>query len=129
MDIGNDGHEASPGAEFGDDMLQISGVFDRGRGDADELTTDGDELESLLHAFGCVHGVTGQHGLNDNRVSSANNDAAPGRVADDHLAGRAAFIGERRFAITHSYFFGANTTGSWRFLRALRTQSPVSKKA
>ena len=77
-------------AEFRDDVLQIGGVLDRGRGDADDLAAHGHEVQRLLHAFGGVHGVAGDHGLDDDGMVAADDDAAARGIAYDDLAGAAA---------------------------------------
>jgi len=49
-------------------MLKISGVLDRRRGDADDLATDGDQVERLFHALGGIHRVARQHRLHHDRI-------------------------------------------------------------
>jgi hypothetical protein len=73
-------------AQFGDNVLQVGRVLDRGGGDAHELAADGNKFEGLLHALGGVHGVAGEHGLHDDGMMAADDDAAMIRVADDDLA-------------------------------------------
>ena len=92
MDVGDNRHEAILLAKFRDDVLEIGRVLHRRRGDADELATDGDEFERLLHALGGVHRVAGEHGLHDDGMIAADDDAAVLRVADDDLARFASLI-------------------------------------
>ena len=94
MDVGDNRHEAILRAQFGDDVLQIRRVLHRRRGDADELAADGDEFERLPHALGGVHRVAGEHGLHDDGMIAADDDAAARRVADDDFAGLAALVGK-----------------------------------
>ena len=101
MDVGDDGDVAVLRAQFADDVLEIRGVFDGGRGDADELAADGDEFERLLDAFGGVHGVAGQHGLFHDGMIAADDHSAVGRIADDNFARPPPLIKKWRFAITH----------------------------
>ncbi len=67
MDVGDDGHVATGGDQLGLDVLEIGGVLDRRRGDADDLAADLDEVERLLDAFARVHGVAGEHRLDADR--------------------------------------------------------------
>ena len=86
VNVGHDGHEAAARTQLGDDVLQVCRVLHRGRGDADDLATDGDEFERLLDGLGGVHRVAGEHGLTDDRVVAAHDDAAARGVADDDFA-------------------------------------------
>ena len=95
MDVGDDRHEAVLLAQFGDDLLQIRRVLHRRRGDADELAADGDEFERLLHGLGSVHRVAGEHGLHDDGMIAADDDAAARRIANDDLARLAALVENR----------------------------------
>ena len=130
MDVGDNRHKTLLFVQFGDDVLQVRRVLHRRRGDAHDLATDGDEVERLLHAGGGVHRVAGDHGLDDDRMATAGNNAAMRGVADDNLATLTALKEIRRLAVTHKNYFGAaKTTGTSRSACALRSQSPVSKNA
>lgn len=94
VDVGDDGHVALGGEQLGLDVLEISGVLDRRRGDPDDFAADLDEVEGLLDALAGVHGVAGQHGLDADRVGPAQAD-----FADLDLAGKAALIVVRIMAI------------------------------
>src|SRR5437667_458636 len=48
-----------------------------------------------------VHRVAGDHGLFDHRMVAADDDTAPGRVANDDFAGFAALVEVWRLAVTH----------------------------
>ena len=87
MDVGDDGHVAPGGEELGLDVLEIGGVLDRRRGDADDFAADLDEVEGLLDAFAGVHRVAGEHRLDADGVGAADAD-----FADLDLAGKAALI-------------------------------------
>ena len=92
-------------AQFGDDVLQIRRVLHGRRGDAHDLAADGDEFERLLHAQRRVHRVAGEHGLHDDGMIAADDDAAVRRIADDDFAGLAAMIKIWGFAVAHSRSF------------------------
>ncbi len=101
MDVGHDGGQAAAPAQGGHDVLEIGGVFDRGRGDAGDLAAGGGQFQRLLDAFGGVHGVAGNHRLLHNRMIAADDDAAVCRIAHHHLTGWAAAIKNGRVAIVH----------------------------
>ena len=90
-------------AQFGDDVLQVGRVLHRRRGDAHDLAADGDQVERLLHAGGGVHRVAGDHGLHDDGMIAADDDAAARGIADDDFAGLAAAQEVRaiRSSVTH----------------------------
>src|SRR5205823_4046116 len=75
MDIGHDGNEATAFAKVFDNVLEVGGVLDGGGGDADELAADGDEFKRLFDAFGGVHRIAGEHGLCDDGMIAADNNA------------------------------------------------------
>jgi len=104
MNIRDDWNVAAARAQICDDVLEIRGVLDGRRGDADDLATDGDEVERLLDRFGGVHRVASQHRLHHDGVTAANDDSATRWIPDDHLAGLAPVIEKRRLAITHVSF-------------------------
>ena len=87
MDVGDDGHVATGGDQLGLDVLEIGGVLDGGRGDADDFAADLDEVEGLLDAFAGVHGVAGEHGLDADGVTPPDAD-----FADADLTGEAALV-------------------------------------
>ena len=89
VDVGDNRDVAAARAQVGHDVLEIGSVLDRRRGDADDLAAGLDEFEGLSHALGGVHGVARQHGLDDDRMMAADDDAAPPRFTHDHLAGGA----------------------------------------
>jgi len=61
----------------------------------------GDKFERLLHAQRGVHRVAGEHGLLHDGMVAADDEAAVFRIADDNLAGLAAVMKKRGFAIAH----------------------------
>ena len=76
------------GAQLGDDVLEVGRVLHRRRGDAHDLAADRHQVERLLDARRGVHRVAGDHGLHHHGMVAADDDAAAGRVADHHFAGR-----------------------------------------
>ncbi|MFM1944158.1 MAG: hypothetical protein RI897_3140 [Verrucomicrobiota bacterium] len=101
VDIGDDGDVAVLVPEFLDDMLEVSGVFDRGGCDADELGACGDEFEGFLDAEVGVHGVAGDHGLDDDGVVASDGNASVLWVTDDDFAGESAGKGVGGWAVAH----------------------------
>ncbi len=87
VDVGHDGDVTPGGDKLGLDVLEIGGVLDGGRGDADEFATDLDQLERLLHTLPGIHGVASEHGLDTDGIGPTHAD-----VADLDLAGDAALI-------------------------------------
>jgi hypothetical protein len=73
--------------------------------DAHDLAAHLHEVEGLLHAGRGVHRVARQHGLHDDRMMAAADDAAVGGIADDNLAGLAAVEKIRGFAVAHGQSF------------------------
>ena len=105
------GTQAAAGAQFGDDVFQVGGVLDGGGGDADDLAAGGDQFEGLLDALGGVHGVAGDHGLFDDGMIAADDDAAAGGIADDDFAGVAA-RDKRKATGSSAWFTGAGLGGA-----------------
>ena len=73
-------------------FFRVRRVLSRRRGDADDLATDGDEVERLLDGRGGVHRVAGDHGLDDDGIVAADDDAAARGIANDDFAGLAAMM-------------------------------------
>ena len=94
VDVGDDGDVAAGGGELGLDVLEIGGVLDGGRGDADDLAADLDEVEGLLDALARVHRVAGEHRLDADGIGPADAD-----LADLDLAGKAALVVVRIVAV------------------------------
>ena len=92
MDVRHDRHMAAALAEFSDNVLQVRRVLHRRRGDAHDLATHRDEVKRLLDGRSRVHRVARNHGLRDDRMRAADDDAAVLRIADDNLAGLAALV-------------------------------------
>jgi hypothetical protein len=90
----DDGHQTITSAQVRDDILQVGRVLHRGRCDADQLATDGDQVKRLLHAFGGVHRVAGEHRLHDDWVIATDDHAAARRITDDDLPSFAAVVVE-----------------------------------
>ena len=101
MDIRDEGRVAAFLAQAIDDVLQIGGDLCVLGGDADELAADVDERESLLDAGLSVLRVAGEHGLGDDGVVSADNNAARLGGANPPLAGESTMIEIGRFAVLH----------------------------
>ena len=113
MNVGHDGHVTFTGAQLGDDVLQIRGVLHRGRGDADNLAADCDQIERLLHARLGVHRVAGDHGLHHDRMAAADDDAAARGIAHHDFTRPASLMEEGGFAIAHEdYLFVHLSFGS-----------------
>src|ERR1041385_411 len=111
MNVGDDGNLAAAGAQFRHDGLQVGRVLDGRRGNANDLAADGDEFEGLSHALGRVHRVAGEHRLHHDGMAAAEDDAAARGIADDHLAGLAAVMDERRVTIAHEPYFDGRGAG------------------
>ena len=101
MNVRDDRHEAAALAKFRDYVLQVRRVFHRRRGDADNLTTDGGQIQGLPHALGGIHSVAGEHGLHDDRMLTADDDAALRRIAHQDFPGFSAAVKIWSFAIAH----------------------------
>ena len=95
VDVGDDRDQAAALAKFSDDVLQVRRVLHGGRGDADDLAADGDEVERLLDGSRRVHRVAGEHRLHDDRATAAQNHAAAGGIAHDDFAGLASMKHKR----------------------------------
>ena len=128
MDVRHNRHETAAFMQFGDDVLQIRRVLHRRRGDADELAADGDEIERLLHAFGGVHRVAGEHGLLHDGMAAADDDPAARRIADDDFAGLSPVIKKRGFAVAHE-LFGLGRRGFRRLRRLLNLHVAFEHRA
>src|ERR1700757_1301741 len=76
MDIGYDSHITPALEQALLDQLQVLGVFYRRGGDPHDFATDLHQVQSLLNTGLCIHGVASQHGLDPNRVATANADVA-----------------------------------------------------
>ena len=111
MDVGDDRHPAILGAQFRDDIFQIGGILHRGCGDADNLATDGNEIERLLHAGLGVHGIARNHGLHDDGPVATHDNSAASRIAHHYFTRPAALIEKRRSAVVHAGW-GAETGNS-----------------
>jgi len=92
VDVGDDRHQTALGAEFGDDMLEVGGVFDGRRGNANDLASDVNQVQCLANAFRSVHRIAGDHGLDGHRVVPTDDQTAFGRVTDNDFAGLATPI-------------------------------------
>ena len=73
-------------------FLQVGRVLDRRRGDAHDLAAHRHKVQRLLDALGGVHRVARDHGLHDDRMIAADDDAPARGIADDHFAGFAPAI-------------------------------------
>ena len=68
-----------------------------------DLAADGDQLQRLLHGKRRVHGVAGEHGLLHHGMIASDDDAALGRIADDHFTRQAAMKNVGRRTVLHRY--------------------------
>jgi hypothetical protein len=84
MNIGNYWDVAPPHPQVGHDILKVGGIFYRGSSDPNDLTTDLNQFERLLDAFGGVHRITREHRLQNHWMLTTCNDAAPRRVAHNY---------------------------------------------
>ena len=119
MNIRDDGNIAAALAKFSDDVLQVRRVLHRGRGDADELATDGDKIKRLLHAGRCIHRIASDHGLRHNGMIAADDHASVHWIADDDFARLAALEDVGRIAVAHERTISWERTQSAR-LRGAR---------
>ena len=104
MNIRHDRQIAPLRAQSGDDVLKVGRVLHRGRGDADDLATDGRQIERLLDGRGGVHRVAGDHRLHADGIAPADAD-----VPHPHLARRAAAIDVRRCAVFHGDYLAVSS--------------------
>ena len=112
MNVRDDWNVAAALAKFGDDVLQVGRVLYRRCGDADDLATDGDEVQRLLHAGLGVHRVAGDHGLHGDGMLATDNDTPVGGITDDGLARAAAFVEVGRLAVAHGNHLAGAGGGS-----------------
>src|SRR5207237_5048706 len=84
-------------AQTFDDVLQITRVLYRRRGDSDNLAANIRQFDRLLDRHRRVHRVASDHRLDANRIVSANPD-----IADADFARRATAIRKWRFAVFHN---------------------------
>ena len=82
-------------------FCRLAASLTRGGGDADDLAAGGDQFQGLLDALRGVHGVAGDHGLFDDGMIAADDDAAVGGIAHDHFAGAAPLVEVRRRTVAH----------------------------
>ena len=80
MNVGDERDVAAALAQSGDDVLEIRCVFNGWRGDADDFTADGEEVECLLDGRGGVHRVARDHALHAHGIFAADGDSSS---ADD----------------------------------------------
>ena len=118
MDVCHERHVAALLAETTGDSLEICRVLDRRGRDADDLTSNGGELERLDDAFFGVHRIAGDHRLHTDGIVSADPDSA-----DAHLSGLTARIGVGATTILKAHLVCSDTS----FCR-VANMSPTSKK-
>jgi len=106
MDVGHDRHIATSGQQFLLDVFEVGGVLHRGSGDPDDLASHLDEIEGLLDRGRRVHGVAGDHALDDDGVRSPN-----AHLPHFHFAGGAAGVPVRTGTVAGHFFSvaGRNT--------------------
>ncbi len=77
------------------DVLEIGGVLDGGRGDADDFAADLDQVEGLLDAFAGIHGVAGEHRLDADGIGAADADIAHADPRGKYGAGSGTDYGSK----------------------------------
>jgi hypothetical protein len=89
MDVGHDGDVGEAVlVEGAANVLEVGGVFAGGGGDADDLAAGAGQEQGLAQAGFGVHGVGGEHGLDDDGVVAAHADGAD----NDFSGGTAAVL-------------------------------------
>ena len=86
MDVGNDRNRTTDRPQTSDNLLEISGVFNCGGSDADDLATDRDEFQRLGDGSRGVHRIASNHRLHADGVIAPNADSTDGNLAG-HSAG------------------------------------------
>ncbi len=118
MNVGHQRDVAISRAESLDNIFQVCSVLYGWRGDADDLTTNCDEIERLSDGFLSIHRVAGDHGLYADRMAAADTN-----FADTHLTRLAPRIGAKTAAILQAHLVCSVDS----FGRVAK-MSPTSKK-